>query len=185
MVILLTFVVIFATGNNLVITAKDIIPYREAFYKVYQHYPKNRQEKMEVLMNCLSDRLLLLRAEELKVTKNPEFQKEWERIRTYIRERCKRENMPASKCSSIEKRMLNIAKIQYIIEREVLPLAFKEAESEEWMIEVHQNLKDKLPPNRIKGYILEVSKLKAFQKYIENLMKHYKVKVNKKALENL
>ncbi len=179
------FAVIFAQGNGILVDQKDVESYKRAFYVKYGHYPKSYDEKMEVLMNCLSDKLLLKRANDLEVEKDPQFLKEWRQMSAYIDKKCESEGMKENVCRKIKERFLKIAKIRFVLEKEVVPIAKKKASESRWLLEAHENLKGKISQEKIKGYIRDVSRLKAFDAYVKKLIKLYNVKINEKALRSL
>lgn len=185
MTLLLVFMIILAQGKGILVTQKDVAPYKRAFYQVYGHYPKSYEEKEEVLMNCLSDKLILKRADDLKVDRNPEFLREWNEMKAYIDKKCRVEKIERSRCEAIKDRFFQIAKMRFVLRKEVLPVAEKKASEKEWLVETHESLKGKVPENKITGYIKDVSRLEALNAYVKKLMKLYKVKINKKALRSL
>ena len=185
MVWLVVLTLIFAQGNGLVISKKDVEPYKKIFYRIYGHYPESYDEKMEVLMNCLSDKLILKRARDIKITEDPEFQRNWERTKEYIEHKCRSEHIDKARCDKIKQAFFRIMAIEATVEKEVGPLARKEASKNKWLIYTHENLKSKIPPKNIEGYIKEISKLKALNAYIEKLMKVYRVKINTEAIQDL
>ncbi len=187
MIATLILSIILVTGNGIKITNENLKPYVTGFCRVYGHKPTTFQEKKEVLMNFLSDFLMLKRAKELKLEQDPTFLREWRKAEKTIDSRCLSEKIPEKGCENIKQSVKRVMLIEFLEEKELLPRIKITEEEIETLVENHRGIKKgkTLDRNGAITFLLQKKKFEALQAYVEELMKRYNVKVNWKALESI
>ncbi len=185
-VILLLLSLILAQGNGFVVKPSDLTPYWQTYART-RGAPAGIEEKREILMNYLGDYLLYKRAKELKLDEDKDFRENWEEAKAEVTRRCEKEKISRARCEEILRRLKRTLLISRIVETKVVPrIKITEAEIDR-MVMAHERKKGgkKLTRENVIRFLKESKQAEALSGYIEELMDHYKVKINEKALEKL
>ncbi|BAT71756.1 hypothetical protein TST_0958 [Thermosulfidibacter takaii ABI70S6] len=185
MTILLSVVI--ATGQGIKITDKDMNPYIRKFSHIYGHKPESFEEKREVLMNLLADKLMLKRAKEIHLDKDPTFLSEWSKAKKELYSKCEKNGIPSEKCKVIADSLKKVLLIGFLEEKEVLPKIQVSEDEIDILVENHRGIKrgKTLDRNGARQFLLEKKKWEVIEHYVKWLMKRYDVKINKGALKEL
>ncbi len=185
-IVLLFMTLILAQGNGFMVKPPDLLPYWQAYARTHGA-PTEIQEKREILMNYLGDYLLYRRAMDLKLDKDKDFKESWQEAKEEVLRRSEREKIDQKTREVILHRVKRTLLIARIIEKEVLPRIKITEEEIEQLVSAHKRKKRgrKLTRENAIRFLKESKQAEALNSYIEELMDHYKVKINEKALRDL
>ncbi len=185
-VFFLLLTLILAQGKGFVVTSNDIIPYWLAYTRSHGE-PEELFQKREILMNYLGDYLMLKRAKELGLDKTQQFQKVWKDAWEEIQRRCSKERVAKYKCKQIKEAIKKVILIQMVVQKEVIPRIKITEEEIQTLILSHRGQKRGKKLDRLGAilFLQQKKKAEALNSYILELMSHYKVKIDEKALKKL
>ncbi len=185
-IIVFLMTLILAQGNGFVVKPPQLVPYWQAYTKMYGA-PRSVQEKREILMNYLGDYLLYRQAVDLKLDRDKTFIRSWQEAKKEVQRRCKQEQMSQEACKKILSKVKRTLLIALLVDRKVLPRIRITEEEIQQMVSAHENKKHgkKLTRENVILFLKKSRQAAALSGYINELMRHYKVTINEKALGRL
>jgi hypothetical protein len=186
LVLLLTVSLVLAQGQGITINEQNLLPYWKNYTQTYGP-PTHLEEKKNILMNCLSDLLIVKRAYELGIDRSKEYQTEWREAEGEAKTRCTRESINENNCQRMIESVKKILLTKYVMEMEVIPKINVEEKEIDQLVYSHRGQKRGKSLNReeAKLFLLQKKRAEALTSYVQELMKRYHVTIDNNALMKL